>query len=117
VLTDRQIKKQMFWTNGCYRAALLEHYDFYLSKKQKRFNIQELKEQLTKVDKPVNSPEINALYMKRVLALDPKKLSIIVEAFHNGRQFRKQETIDAIMTELFERSAKPETRGTYESQI
>ena len=113
MLTDRQIKKQMFWTNGCFRAALLEHYDFYLGKKQKRYNLVQLKEFIKeKLEKPINSAEINNLYLKRLLTLDSKKLSIILRAFQTGQQYRKQETMDAVMTELFERSVNPETRGT-----
>jgi hypothetical protein len=109
-LHDKQIKKQLFWTNGCFRAALLEHYDHYLSQKEKRFNSREL-QTLIKLDWKENiDPEVHALYMKRVLALSSKKLSLIVNAFQSEQQYRKQETIDAILTELFERSANSETR-------
>jgi hypothetical protein len=118
MLHDKVIKKQLFWTNGCFRATLLEYYDLLLTEKHKRLSLQDLKEYISEdLDKPINTPEINALYLKKVVAMSSKRLSIILEAFQNGQMRRAQETIDAIMTELFERSANPETRSTDESQI
>jgi hypothetical protein len=116
-LSKAQIKRQLFWTNGCFRAAILEHYDGYLSKAERRYTHQELYYLIKNDWREEIDLEVHLIYMKKVLALDSTKLSLIVEAFQNGQQYRKQETIDAIMTELFERSADPETKEKHESKI
>jgi hypothetical protein len=103
-LHPKQVKKQLFWTNGCYRAALLEHYAPRLSKKDKRLNSISLQRHIKYYWKEEIAPEIRGLYMKNMLALSSKRLNIILQAFQSGQQWRKQETIDAIMTELMERS-------------
>lgn len=109
-LPERQIKKQLFWTNGCYRAALMEFYDARLTKKEKRMNLHQLKERITKGWNEKMPAEVHTIYIRRLLSLPSNKLSIILLAFQTGQQYRKQETVDAIMTELFERSANPESK-------
>ena len=111
LLSKTQIKRQLFWTNGCYRHAMLERYGHLLNNKEKKLNIEDLRHLLISKHKVGEfSPKVHDSYMKRVLAMDSEKLSLIVHAFQTGQQYRKQETIDAIMTELFERSANPETK-------
>lgn len=112
-LTDAQIKKQWYWTNGCFRRALLDRYDSVLSNKEKRYNLPQLKELLKHKELTVNSPEINELYKKNLLAMQTRKLNLVLQAAEDSN--RKQETIDAIMTELFERSVNSETKGSHES--
>ena len=111
MLSERQVKSQIFWTNGCYRHAILEHYGWSLSKKEKRLKGRELRfAVLAKTKKTELDHEVHLIYMRNVLAMTSERLAIIVIAFQTGQQYRKQETIDAIMTELFERSANSETK-------
>jgi hypothetical protein len=112
-LSKAQVKKQLFWTNGCYRAALLEYFDLKLTKKQKTYNCLDLKALIREkfgFDSKDMPPEVHTSYMKRVLALSDKKLSLILRAFQEGKQYRSQTTIDAIMTELFERASRNEIK-------
>jgi hypothetical protein len=116
MLSERQVKSQIFWTNGCYRHALLEHYGWSLSKKEKRLKVREMRCAILEKTKKVElDSEVHTIYMRNVLAMTSERLAIIVYAFQTGQQYRKQETIDAIMTELFERSANSETKEEYES--
>jgi hypothetical protein len=108
-LTSRQVKRQLFWTTGCYRAALLEHYYGLLSEKEKKLNCQRLRRRIMEYDDEID-PEVHHLYIKKVLAMSTERLDLIVKAFQTGQQYRKQDTIDAIMTELFERAVSPETK-------
>jgi non-homologous end joining protein Ku len=85
----------------------MEHYALNLNHKEKLHNLSHLKRVLDVRKLPMNSPEINDRYRKNLLALSTDKLNIIVEAAEASN--RKQETVDAIMTELFERSVS-ETR-------
>lgn len=108
-LTNNQIKKQWNWTNACFRQALVEHYALKLDYHEKLHNLHHLKKVLEVRKLPMNSPEINDLYKKNILALPTDKLNLILQAAVASR--RKQETIDAIQTELFERAVNSETRG------
>ena len=114
-ITKKLIKAQLAWTDACFRRALLTHYDEFLSKEEKQLPCNELK-RLILLDwrEQVRTPEINEIYMKFVLAMSTERLSIIAEVFQAGKQYRSPLTIEAIMTELFERSANPETRKQYE---
>ena len=117
MLTDSQVKKQLFWTNGCFRATLIEYYANDLGKNQKKYNLYNLKLFiLENLNKPIDTPEINQLYLSKVLQLDSKRLNIILRATQTGQCRRHQETIDAITTELFERAVS-ETREIHESKI
>jgi hypothetical protein len=110
-LTKSQIKKQWYFTNGCFRKALLDHYGKLLAPIERRLNLRDLKFLLAQFDWPINIPEINQLYMKNVLSLSTERLNLILEAASICN--RKQTTIDAIMTELFERSMDSETKGDH----
>jgi hypothetical protein len=115
-LPEASVKKQLFWTNGCFRKALLDHFGHRLTDKQKRYNLIELKRHIeTKLNEKIRTPEINATYMKYVLQMPTKKLELIIRANKTGQQFRSGETIDRIMTELMERSMDPEPKETHES--
>jgi len=115
-LPEATIKKQLFWTNGCFRRALLDHFGHRLNEKQKRLSLIPLKLCITEtLREKIRTPEVNATYMKYVLQMSTKRLEIIVQANKTGQQFRSGETIDRIMTELMERSMNPEPKETHES--
>jgi hypothetical protein len=116
-LSRTQIKKQLFWTNGCFRAAIIEFYGEFLSKEEKRYTSYQLQQLIIRNWDAKIDPAVHVIYMKKLLAMSSEKLNLILQAYQVGSQWRKQETIDAIMTELFERSADPETRSKHESKI
>jgi hypothetical protein len=105
LLSRSVLKKQLEWTNCCFRAAILEVYSPYLTQKQKRLHLTSLKT-LIELEYPHEPypPEVHRAYMRHVLAMSTRRLEIVLAAFQQDKQYRKQETIDAIMTELFERS-------------
>ena len=109
--TKKLIAQQNEWTSECFKRVLLDVYGKSLSHEEKAMPCNELSIHLRlDLHEEIHTPETAALYLKYVLALDSEKLSLILEAFQKGKQYRKQETIDAIMTELFERSANSETK-------
>jgi hypothetical protein len=103
--TKRLIKDQMHWSSLCFRKALLDTYGSKMSEAEKSMSVEELKT-LIRLDwrEEIRTPEINALYLKYLCELSTAKLSLILEAFQKGKQIRSQITMDAVMTELFERS-------------
>lgn len=108
--TKKLLKEQMTWTNGCFLQALREVYAPYLTRREKRLDLNGLTA-LIRFDwrEEIHTPETNAAYLKNLCKLSDRKLNLILEANQKGKQRRNQTTIDAIMTELFERSV-PETR-------
>lgn len=80
----------------------MDQYDAVLSKKEKRRNLPQLKALLFDRDLPIHSAEINDRYKKNLLAMSTDRLNLVLQGAIASR--RKQETIDAIQTELFERS-------------
>lgn len=110
-VTKALVKEQLLWTDNCFRKALLDVHGAYLSKKEKRMSVSKLKAIITHDWREAyRTPESNAAYIRHVLKLDSKKLSIILHVCQEGRCNRHPETIEAIMTELFERAANSETR-------
>ena len=114
--TKKLKAKQLAWTDACYRQSLLDLFGHRMSKEEKDFDTKDMR-RLVGLDwnENLRTPEINAIYLKHICKLSSEKLSLILEAFQKGKQWRSQVTMDAIMTELFERSANPETRGNHES--
>ena len=114
--TKKLIAQQLAWTDVCYRRALLDHYDHLFTEEERDYDTPEmtliLQEHL-KV-KHVTSPELNTTYLKYICELETDKLELIVEAYNKGKQYRSASTIDVLLSELFERSANPETRSKHE---
>ena len=118
--TKKLIKQQMSWTDECFKEALIDVYGRRMSVAEKEQSCEDIKQtilswndEVDNIGIPIRSPEINAMYRKHLCELDSEKLSLILEAFQKNKQYRSQVTIDAIMTELFERSTNPETRGKH----
>jgi hypothetical protein len=106
--------QQLLWTNSCYKKALLDVYKDKLSQKEKKMRTQDIV-MLIRFDwREEIKPEVNDLYRKHICQMSSKRLSAILKFFQEGKQKRAQTTIDAIMTELFERSAKSETSNNHE---
>ncbi len=114
--TKKLLKEQMGWTDECYKKALIEVYGADMTPAEKEQNVIDMKRMIwADWNEEIRTPEINAIYLRNLCQLESEKLSLILEAFQKGKQHRAQVTMDAIMTELFERSANSETRGKDES--
>lgn len=113
--TKKLIAKQIEWTDNAFRDALHELYGKYLSEAEKEMDLLDLK-RLIELDwrEEVRTPESNALYIRNLKRLPTEQIELIIEAFQKGKQYRSGATIEHLMTELFERSAIPETRNEHE---
>ncbi|CAM6003919.1 unnamed protein product [Sphagnum balticum] len=114
--TKKLIAQQMEWTNECFKKSLIDVYGEHMSEAEKEQDCQDICGMI-KLDwrEEVQTPETNQLYLKYLCNLDTNKLSLILEAYKLGKQFRNATTMDVIMSELLERSVNPETRHRHES--
>ena len=107
----RTIKHQLKWTNACFKRALLKHYWDMLLPDQRKLQLDGLQSLIFKDwEMSRRDPELNRLYIEEVLKLTTARLSIIMAAYHSGKQYRSPSTIERITTELFERAVNSETR-------
>lgn len=115
-LSQKMIKKQAFWTNDCFRKALLTHFGHLLDETQRSYSLEKLKRVLVDLKKvDIRTPEVNDTYLKLICQMSTSKLSVILQASKEGQMLRAQHTLDVIATELFERAADPESREEHES--
>lgn len=110
-LSKKQIRAIVRWTNVCFKNALLEYYPkVFSNEKHGRLSTIELKDILMDLDLPTNNDEINNIYLKQICAMSTEALELVIRAHNAGIINRAQHTVDAIMTELFERAANSETK-------
>ena|ERR1035437_10303319 len=108
-------RKSIRVTDECYKRALCKVHRPFLTKKQiKRDHLNGIRNRLINVV-VMHNEKVSALYLKYILELPVNQLSTIVALHKEGVTVRHENTIAAIMTELFERAANSETRGKHES--
>lgn len=110
--TKKRIAEQLAWSDACYREALLHHYDYLLSKEDRALSIRQIKRVLKEKleTEQITAPEVNTDYLNNLRQLDTEKLELIVEAYNKGKQYRSANTIDVLLSELFERATNPSKR-------
>jgi len=69
-----------------------------------------MKMYLAEAEKPTHSKSINQRYLDYLKKLPSDQLSLVVEAHKKNKIRRKPLTVHAIMDELFERSANPDSK-------
>jgi hypothetical protein len=114
-MTQKLVNEIWRWTNQCYKEALIDAYpDFFTAKEIAEFDDYDMKYKLFTNDLDTKGEAIDQLYIKKILQLDSEKLNLIVESNKKGKIKRASTTIEAILTELLERSANSESRSTHE---
>jgi hypothetical protein len=114
--TKKRIEEQLEWTADCYKQGLIDIYGEHMSEAEKEQSCADIC-RMIQLDwrEEIHTPETSVLYLKYMRQLSTKKLELILDAYKRGKQWRNATTMDVIMSELFERSVNPETRGKHES--
>jgi hypothetical protein len=98
-------KKQMAWTNQCYKAAVLEVMGDKIPEHTKKLSAQALNEFIYReLGLHRAPPEVNELYLANIRKLSTSRIELIIEAYEKKIQWRSAATIDVLMSELLERS-------------
>jgi len=109
-MTKKLIRQIWSWTNECYKQCLIELHPQIFTAQDYEKDEFELKSILVDKGLPYKSKEINDLYLIKLKTLTSDQINLIVEADNKKKINRSPVTIHALMDELFERSADPETR-------
>ena len=114
--TKKLIAQQLQWTDECFKKALIDVHGEFMSEDEKEQDCYNMS-MMIKLDwrEETRTPDTNQRYLKHLCDLDTDKLSLILEAYKLGKQFRHATTMDVIMSELLESSVNPETRHKHES--
>lgn len=107
-MTKGDMDKVWKWTNEAYKQALLEEYPAFWNKFRNdwlsRASANDLKSEADYGGLEIRSPSINNKYMSKILKFNSDQLSLIIEADKHCATKRHSTTIEAILTELMERS-------------
>ena len=103
------IKKQLAWTDVCFKQALLDVFGDQLSDEEKLLKGVQLKQLIADKDDAnyiVDGwpPSVNEAYLVHMRKLTTDQIELILEAYNKGKQWRSPLTIDVLTTELFERA-------------
>jgi len=117
-MTKKLLKEIWSWTTKCYHETLFEIYPTELKDYIDSYNVNSIDSEMIALVLhqhniyPRRNPLVNSLYLEKVKKLDSTKLSLIIESNKKGKISRSPTTIDALMTELFERSVHLEKEDT-----
>jgi hypothetical protein len=112
-MTKKLLNEIWEGTNECFKQALLQVYPDVLNlPEHQRMNDTDLKVRLVEAGLPFKSKDINDAYVAELKLLSSEQISLIIEADTKKKIHRSPITIHALMDELFERAANPETKDT-----
>ena len=98
-------------TNRCYKETLAEEYPVVFKDIDLDYHDDRaMKIELLGRGLPWKGESIDNKYWDKIIKLPTKQLELILEAHKKGKILRAQATVEAILGELLNRTAPPETK-------
>ena len=110
-MTKKLISHIWATTNKCYKETLAEEYPLIFKDLDlDSLDDKDMKSHLLGNGLPWKGESIDNKYWDKIIKLPTKQLELILEAHKKGKILRAQATVEAILGELLNRTAPPETK-------